>query len=85
MIIGLFGVIAMSYMNLVYPNIITVPIEKNEKNYSSKESVDYSSKGKQVILEPPPKNPLDFPKFPLVPPMPPINPPPITNVNPNKK
>lgn len=56
---------------------------KQEQAYSSKDQVDYSSKsGKEVVETFPYKNPLDRPKSPVYLPLHPINPTPITNVNP---
>jgi hypothetical protein len=57
-------------------------LEDLHEQYSAKEGI-YSAK---LPIEPPEiLNPLNRMKFPLVPPMPPINPPPITNVNPSIK
>jgi len=52
--------------------------------YSAKSAEVYSAKGAKVPIEPPEflMNPLDRLIFPVLPPMPPINPPPVTNVNP---
>lgn len=55
-----------------------------EKVHSAKDADVYSAKGAKVPIEIPDilKNPLDRPIIPIFPPMPPINPPPVTNVNP---
>jgi len=54
------------------------------ETYSAKDANVYSAKGAKVPIEPPDflMNPLDRLTFPVVPPIPPINPPPVTNVNP---
>jgi hypothetical protein len=60
-------------------------IETVEEAYSAKEPIEgYSAKSVKVPIKPPDflMNPLNRLTFPVVPPLPPINPPPVTNVNP---